>query len=157
MNRGEEGRVTRHLLALAALLVPAAAQAETFAIACEGLATFRMTQGGRPLPERPPTPTRQIYVIDEEAQTVRRALIPLRRLEDHCPGAMRCFARFAPESIRVAHESVEPDPPFRSRLEIDRRRWRADYWMEVGPAAMRTQSHWGMTCRRTAIPAFARR
>lgn len=149
--------MTRRLLALAALIVPAAAQAETFAIACDGTATLRMSQGGRFLPEEPPVPTRQIYVIDEEAQTVRRALLPLQQLDDHCPGQLRCFARFAPESIRVAHESVGGDPTFRSILELDRRSWRADYRMDIASAAMRTQSHWAMTCRRTEIPAFARR
>ncbi|MEA3012879.1 MAG: hypothetical protein QOD42_1424 [Sphingomonadales bacterium] len=145
------------LLALAALMVPAAAQAERFAIACEGVATLRMSQSGRSLPEELPARTRQIYVIDEGAQTVRRALLPLRLLDDHCPGQLRCFARFAPESIRVEQESVEPDLSFRSSLEVDRRSWRADYRMDVASPAMRTQSHWAMTCRRTAIPALARR
>lgn len=149
--------MTKHLLALAALIAPATAQAETFAIACEGLATLQMSQGGRWYPEEPPTPTRQIYVIDEEAQTVRRALVPLRQLDDHCPGSLRCFARFAPESIRIEHESVESELSFRSTLELDRRSWRADYRMDIESAAMRTRSHWAMTCRRTEIPAFARR
>ena len=146
----------RHFLTLAALLVPAAAHAERFAIVCDGLATWRMSQSGRDLPRDPPTRTRQIYVIDEEAQTARRVLIGLRELDDDCAPSMRCSRTFSADRIRIEHVSVDPDLSFRSRLELDRRSWRADYHMEIDYPEMRMESDWAMTCERGEIPAFAR-
>lgn len=144
----------RPLLALAALLVPTAAQAERFAIACEGLATFRHRQGGRMSPEQPPTPTRQIYVIDEEARTVHRALLPRQEFENLCAASMLCFPTFSPGLISIDNEASEPGSSFHSRLTLDRQSGRAEYRLEMEAGALHSEMHWAMTCERTEIPVF---
>lgn len=142
-------------LVAAALLVPTAVHAERFAIHCQGEATFTFSMNGRTSPPRPPEPTRQIYVIDEEAQTVHRALMPRQEFEDMCGTQGRCFRTFSPGMIRIEQE-IDGPVTMRSRLTLDRQSGHADFEMDVDDSRTRSEARWGMECVRGEIPVFDR-
>jgi hypothetical protein len=143
----------RFILTAAALLVPMAAHAERFAVHCRGEATFTFTMNGRTSPPRPPEPTQQIYVIDEEARTVHRALMPRQEFEDMCGTQGRCFRTFSPGLILI-DQDIDGPVTMRSRLRLDRQSGRADFEMDVSDAQTRTASRWRMECERGEIPVF---
>jgi hypothetical protein len=150
----QAGDMMRYRLIVGALLLPTAAQAERFAIHCEGTATLRIFENGRASPERPPVPTQQIYVIDEEAQTVHRALMPRQEFENLCGTEGLCFRTFSPGLIRIEHEIDEPGSTLRADLTLDRQSGRADYRLVIAVGQIRSESHWQMTCERGEIPVF---
>lgn len=144
----------RIILPLLVLAAPAAAQAERFAIACEGTATFTHREGDGAPRRSPVEPMRQVYVIDEEAETVHRALEPRQEFEDLCIGSGLCFRSFSPGLILVDTELDEPDGFAMTQLMIDRRTGAATYEMDLRFGRRETQTRWEMQCERTEIPVF---
>ena len=140
-------------LIVAALLSPSVAHAERFAIHCTGTGSASRIEAGQTRVVMPPTPTTQIYVIDEAAQTVHRALMPRQEFEDLCGTQGRCFRIFSPGLIQIDHEIDEPLASH-SRLSVDRQRGRADFELEIWDGAAQTQVRWSLTCRRGEIPVF---
>jgi hypothetical protein len=144
----------RHGLIVAALVIPAAAQAERFGIDCEGTASFTHSRNGEAGTPQPSMPTRQTYVIDEEMRTVHRALTPRQEFEDLCGTRGTCFRTFSPGLIRIELEIDEPDSTWRSELTLDRQSGRADYRFVMTAGTLRSGAHWQMTCVRGEIPVF---
>ena len=140
-------------LVAAALLLPTMAHAERFAVHCSGTATAVRFENGQTRPMMPPTRTSQIYVINEEAQSVHRALMPRQEFEDLCGREGRCFRSFAPGLIQIVHE-IDGEPAFRSSLTLYRQDGRANYELEDWSGGQRTLLRWEMRCRRGEIPVF---
>jgi hypothetical protein len=134
--------------------VPAAANPilkSSFAISCEGDATFESVNAGRSSSSTDPS-GRQVFVIDESQHVVFRALFPRQEYDPIC-GASE--AHISPGRITIF--SVERDDRSSTicELSIDRQAGTAEYILNIDFENGRAQNmKWTMDCERTEIPIF---
>jgi len=142
-------------LLLALLLVGAAQPVATgpFAIRCTGTAEFRYKISGQRSSRRPDLPD-QIYVVDEAARSVQRALVPRQEFEDVCRhGTQQDNRDFSPGQIMVRTLSSDRMCAF----TVSRVTGEAEYFSHQDlPGGDYDQTEWRMTCSPTQIPVFDR-
>lgn len=144
------------IVAVAAALLTGAARPATqgrFAIECTGTAQFSNTMTGQLVARTYDVP-RQVYVFDEVAERVQRALEPRQEFEDVCfRGGYIASVTFSPGMISVRSEDTGRMCDF----NVSRITGEAEFFSHQDlPAGRYNQMEWRMTCSPTEIPVFDR-
>ncbi|MBA3512676.1 hypothetical protein [Sphingomonas sp.] len=145
---------SRYFAAVASFSIAACgsnAQAESFAIACKGTAQFMDTIQGKPVKRSYDLP-RQIYVFDESAKRVQRAMIPRQQFEDVCfRGGYIDNIIFSPGLISVRSERAGAMCDFK----VDRASGKAEFVHHSDlPAGGLSSIEFQMTCDPADLPVF---
>jgi len=139
---------------LAAMLCGCAieqANAKPFAIACTGKAKFTDTIQGKAV-ERSYDLPRQVYVFDEVAKRVQRAMEPRQQFEDVCfrDGYINSV-NFTSGLISVRSEKSGQMCDFK----VDRSSGKAEFVTHADlPSGGLSSIEFQMTCDRTDVPVF---
>jgi hypothetical protein len=134
-------------------LAPEAAAVEPFAIACTGKAQFADTLRGERSVREYDVPT-QVYVLDEAARRVERAMEPRQQFEDVCfRGGYIDSISFSPGLVSVRSERAGTLCDF----QVSRVSGEAVFFSHQDlPGGRYSQMEWRMTCSPAAIPVFDR-
>jgi len=145
----------KHFVAMIAGVIVVAcdtsAQAVPFAVACTGNARFSDTVRGKPVARSYKLPT-QIYVFDEAAKRVQRALISRQQFEDVCfRGGYIDSIIFSPGLISVRSEKKGSMCDFK----VDRASGKGEFatYDDLPEGGLAT-IEFEMTCNRTEVPVF---
>jgi hypothetical protein len=143
------------IAAMAALALATPADAKRFAIECTGTrVTTWSTDGGRE--SRHQLKVRDVYVIDEEAGTLQRAMFPRQEFDELCWGSLRCELMTSPGLIRYTMRGVEHEHRIDYRYEFDRKSGAAKIIQSNDSVDGRFpgKSVETLTCSPVAIPTF---
>jgi hypothetical protein len=138
-------------LGLLSLSEPAFATVAPFAIACTGIADRSYSVGGRSSTGSSDLP-RQVYVLDEQAQRVQRAMEPRQQFEDVCStDGAAARVDFSPGQVTAHSEAIDSVCDFK----VDRRTGAAEFFWRLDlPGGDFHEMEWNMTCAPTQIPVF---
>lgn len=138
-------------LGLLPIASPMSAATAPFAIACTGRAEFSRSAAGEVTRGNYDVP-RQIYVLNQQAGRVQRAMEPRQQFEDVCSGTGRVTrVDFSPGLIIVHSEGSGSLCDFK----VDRRTGEAEFFSHLGlPGGDFHEMEWKMTCDRTDVPVF---
>jgi hypothetical protein len=129
------------------------APAATFAVSCAGRSSMRDTTTPK-LIEFNNALGKQIYVVNEERQTITRALEPRQELDPVC--GQKAILSFSPGLITA--ESTKVDDDFNSHCEfsLDRKTGAAIWSLDLALLSGKGHniSRWTMQCEKTAVPVF---
>ncbi|MCA1749312.1 MAG: hypothetical protein LC634_07190 [Sphingomonadales bacterium] len=142
-------------VAVAALPTQAIA-ADRFAIACLGTAQVIDTVTESRIVRNYDVP-RQTYVVDEEAETVKRALLPRQEFEDVCSDDQgSSYVSLSPGLIQANSRGAFDEIPFPTcEFRVDRMSGEAEYQLRLDFFDGRSHEFtWSMTCEPTKIPTF---
>ena len=129
----------------------AGATGNRFAIGCTGKAVFTDNVSGKHTERKYALP-KQIYVFDEAAKTVSRALIPRQEFDTLCfRGGYIDSITFSPGLISLTSEAKGR----RCDFTVDRKTGKAEYFSHDDfPNGQYTEMTWTMACTTAEVPVF---
>lgn len=145
----------RLLAATVALAVATPAYAKRFAIRCTGTAVRTWSyEGGKESSSQ--SKVDDLYVVDEEAKTLQRALFPRQEYDKLCWGSLRCEFMTSPGLIRYTMQGVEYEHRIDYEYEFDRKSGAGKVIRSNDSVDGRfpEKSVETLTCSPTAIPVF---
>ena len=139
-------------------VVAAPAHAERFAISCSGKSIdgFQRSSNDPIVTLGSPTKIKDlIYVIDEEAQTVRQYVAPKRELAPVCEmEGMTCSTAFSADRVTITGTGMKEGYRVASSFDWDRRTNRLETILHMsGATGAGMVLVWTLKCRPTAMPA----
>jgi hypothetical protein len=156
-------RLLKGLLGTSTCLVSSLAMAnsavqleEPFAVECTGISTSTGNTSGRDREVKHDL-GKQVYVLDQQKQTVSRALEPRQEFDPVCniKGDM-AFVSFSPGLISADSNSpFESDPYSTCKFELNRMTGKGSQTLRMEWKGGRFHElKWEFDCAKTAIPVF---
>jgi hypothetical protein len=108
------------IAAVAALALAPPAYAKRFAIKCTGIRvnTWSIDGGSE---SRHQLKVDDVYVVDEEAGTLQRAMFERQEFDNLCWGSLRCELMTSPGLIRYTMQGIEHEHRIDYQYEFDRK------------------------------------
>jgi hypothetical protein len=143
------------LVAIALLSQASIAEAAKFAVACTGTGYSEHNLTGTVRKSTTQLPL-QIYVIDEEKESVQRALMPRQEFDTICSSEKGApFVSISPGLILVSGAPDYSETSVECRLELDRKSGKASHLLKMNLGGERyNELRWEMMCEKTSIPVF---
>jgi hypothetical protein len=143
------------VFAMALILQPTVAGAANFAVACTGTAYAENNLSG-PVSKSTDQLPKQVYVIDEDSKTVRRALFPRQQFDKVCPSSKGDpSVDISPGLILVTGPPDFGENSVTCSLELDRQTGHAVFKLSMTFSGERYNNlRWDMICDKAPVPVF---